>query len=172
MIKFKHKQKLLYLHGLGEEVKFPGGGVLYKILRDHFNIDFAELSSDPVQGWKDFRRINFSEHDLVIDFSMGAVYASSQNKTPMVLINPGYGLSRKYQGFKRIDDLSLGVKKDLVKCILVGTEDKYRNNYIPEIQKRNLTDLIIDFPSGHVPEENTTVKYIVPEIRKVCLNLK
>ena len=169
MIKFKQRQKLHYLHGLGEEVRFPGGGVLYKTLRNYFNIDFADLSSDPVQGWKDFQKINFSAYDLVIGFSMGAVYASSQNKTPMVLINPGYGLSRKYQGFKRIDDLSLGVKKGLVKCILVGTEDKHKSDYFPEIQSRNLTDLIIDFPSGHVPEENTIVEYIVPEIKKVIL---
>ena len=70
MIKFKQRQKLLYLHGLGEEVRFPGGGVLYKTLRNYFNIDFADLSSDPVQGWKDFQKINFSAYDLVIGFSM------------------------------------------------------------------------------------------------------
>ena len=164
MIKFRHKPKLLYLHGKDEEIKYPKGGPIYQTLRKHFDIDFAPLSSDPTKGWEDFKNIDFSAYTLVVGFSMGAVYASSQNQIPMILINPGYGLSKMWPEFKRIDEASMKVKGELVRKILVGSSDKYSSAYLPEIQKRKLEDKIVYIPGKHVPEESEIEKYIIPEI--------
>ena len=95
---------------------------------------------------------------------MGAVYASSQNQVPMILINPGYGLSKMWPEFKRIDEASMKVKGELVRKILVGSSDKYSSAYLPEIQKRKLEDKIVYIPGKHVPEESEIEKYIIPEI--------
>ena len=164
MSKFRHKPKRLYLHGKDEEIKYPKGGPIYQTLRKHFDIDFAPLSSDPIKGWKDFKNIDFSAYTLVVGFSMGAVYASSQNQVPMILINPGYGLSKMWPEFKRIDEASMKVKGELVRKILVGSSDKYSSSYLPEIQKRKLEDKIVYIPGKHVPEESEIEKYIIPEI--------
>lgn len=96
---------------------------------------------------------------------MGGVYACSQNQTPIFLINPGFGLSKMWPEYKKIDEASLDVQKDLVKCVMVGTNDKYQVGYMPEIEKRNLD--IKYFPSKHVPTENEIVNYIIPEIKKL-----
>ena len=164
MIKFKQKPRLLYLHGKDEEIKYPKGGPIYQTLRKHLDIDFAPLSSDPIKGWKDFKNIDFSAYTLVVGFSMGAVYASSQNQVPMILINPGYGLSKMWPEFKRIDEASMKVREELVRKILVGSSDKYSSAYLPEIQKRKLEDKIVYIPGKHVPEESEIEKYIIPEI--------
>ena len=158
--------KLLYLHGKDEETKYPGGGVIYKTLSKYFNIDLAEISSIPEQGLEDFNNIDLSQYDLLVGFSMGGVYSSIQDKIPMVLINPGYGLSRLWPKFKTLDNLSLKVKKDLVNCIMVGDNDKFKKGYVPEIEKRGLSDKIHNFPSKHIPTENEIKEYIIPEIEK------
>lgn len=166
MITFKKKPRILYLHGLGEEVRFPGGGEVFKEIKKYLDVDFLNYSSEPDQGWKDFNLVKFEDYSLIVGFSLGGVYACCQSKVPVVLINPGFGVSRKYEGFKKIDDLSLRVDKDLVRSILVGERDKHKENYMPGIKQRGLMDKVVYFPSEHVPEMNEIKKYIIPEIKK------
>lgn len=165
MIQFKSKRpKLLYLHGMNEEVDFPGGGIIYKTLKKYFNIDMANLSSDPEQGIKDFGRIRFNEYDLVIGFSMGGVYACCQDITPVILINPGFGLSKVFPGFEEIDGPMQKSNVKIVKVFL-GKKDKHLDFLLPGVKRHKLTNKIVWIDDcKHVPDENILKSKIIPVI--------
>lgn len=164
-------QKLLYLHGKDEEVKYPGGGLIYTTLKKYFNIDFLNYPSHPIKGYDVVKNFNFSDYKLVIGFSLGGVMASLQNETPIFLINPGFGFSVGFPEFKRIDKESNSINPELVERVLVGKNDKYSGIFLPEINNRGLSDKIQYIPSKHVPTEEEIKKYIVPEVKKILKRL-
>lgn len=165
MIIFREKPRLLYLHGKDEEINYPDGGIIYKTLKKYFNIDFADISSNPEKGLKDFKKLKLNNYDFLIGFSMGGVYSTLQNIIPSILINPGFGLSQIWSEFTELEN---GIKSNSdVKLILVGTDDKYKIGYIPEIEKFGWENKMTMFPSKHVPTEDQIIKYIIPEIKQI-----
>lgn len=170
MILFRllRRPKLLYLHGMDEEIKYPGGGTIFNTLKKHFNIEISMYSSDPIQGLIDFQNIDFSKYSAVIGFSLGGLYASNQDSIPAILINPGFGVSQALPEYKKID--TDWKKKDHSKIlkIFLSEKDKYAAGYLPEIRKEKLGDRIQWIPSQkHVPTEEELEKYIIPEIKKI-----
>lgn len=164
----KPKPKILYLHGKDEETKYPGGGVIYNTLKKYLDIDYSGYSSDPEEGWRDFENIDFSKYDAVIGFSMGGAYSSCQTRVPAILINPGYGLSRKFPEYKKLDNAWKKTDHKNIIKIFLGDSDKYAlDGIFPEIQKAGLEDKVQWFPSKHVPTEEQIKKYLIPNIKKL-----
>ena len=164
----KPRPKILYLHGKDEEIKYPDGGRIYNTLRKYFDIDYAKLSTEPVQRWKDFEDLDFSRYSAVLGFSIGGVYASCQDKIPAILLNPGYGLSQAFPEYKKLDTTWKKVDHSGILKIFLSEKDKYSVGYLPEIKKAGLEDKIQWIPSQkHVPTEEEIKKYLVPGIKKL-----
>lgn len=169
--RFSFNSKILYLHGKDEEIDYPGGGIIYKTLSDYFDIDFIPYSSDPKIGYSELKSLNLSKYNLIFGFSLGGVMASALNKLPMILMCPGYGISKMWNEYKKVDTDSQKVNPDLVKSVIVCESDKYSEFYFSGIESRKLDDKVVWMPGKHVPEKSDIIKYLVPEVRKVLKNL-
>ena len=144
------------------------GGHIYKTLKKHFNIEFAKLSSEPEQGWKDFENIKFSNYSAVIGFSLGGVYATCQNKIPSILLNPGYGLSKVFPEYKKLDTIWRNIDHSNILRIFISQNDKYSKGYLSEIKREKLEEKVEMLPiQKHVPTEDEIEKYLIPKIKEL-----
>lgn len=162
-------KKILYLHGYLDEERYPDGGIIYKTLKKYLDIDYIPYSSDPFKGYKEIKDLDFSKYDLIIGFSLGGIYALSQNKIPVILINPGFGISKRIKGFQKLEEETKDVDKDRILAVMLGKNDRFNKFYYPGIQKRGLENKIIWNSGDHVLNENVIEDEMLNNLKELVI---
>lgn len=131
-----------------------------------------KLRSNPSEGLEDLQEIiKKGPYDLVIGFSMGAVYALRVPSRKTVLLNPGLGISEAMKtrkpewapGFKKLEDIPI-VSKDVIG--LFSESDKIRPITEPIFVSLFGKSKAIHGPGQHVPTFQEIDSWILPEIYK------
>lgn len=168
VLRSKNK-KILYLHGKDEEWKYPpGNNIIFDELSKWFDVDFADVSSNPKFGLDDFHRVDFTKYCLIVGFSMGGLYATCIKNIPVVLVNPGIGIEKIWPEFKKVSEESKSNKKLNLKRIFISAEDKHKDFLLPNIIKQFGEEKIEYIPSaGHVLTTEEVREYLVNYIKKI-----
>lgn len=160
----KPRKKYLYIHGYKEELIPEDKQHIYNTFKKYLDIDYLDFPStqkgiDSIES-----RINISQYDCIIGFSLGGVIAwclGDKYKIPIIMINPGFGLSRKYTDFKKLDQAASRCRpKDVI--TFVGKDDAHLNAYFPYLEDWKLD--INWISSRHVPTEDILKNEIIKKI--------